>query len=132
MIVVAIIGLLAAVAIPQYQDFITRAKWQDNISKVSVTQLSNADCLQNSSGLLTACDTVAEIQTEVPGYVGLPTTGAVLSSTTITAATAAIVLTGTAAVGSCIVTMTPTQSNGALTWAFVTSGTNCSKSKTGV
>ena len=132
MIVVAIIGILAAVAIPQYQDYITRAKWQDNIAKAGATQMAIAECLQNADGLITNCDTVAKIQALIPGYVGLPGAAGVLASATLTATTGAIVLTGTAQAGSCVVTITPTLANGAVTWAYADSGTGCTKSKTGV
>ncbi len=69
MIVVAIIGILAAIAIPQYQNYVTRAKWQDNISLVASTKLAVAECLQNNAGLTASCDTEAELQTTV-GFAG--------------------------------------------------------------
>ena len=130
MIVVAIIGILAAIAIPQYQNYVTRSKWQDNIAKAATTKVSIAECLQNSNGDLTLCDTVAKLTTVV-GYPGVPAAGGFLTSIGITATTAAIVITGTAPVGSCIVTATPTVATSAVTWAYVTSGTNCSKTLTG-
>ncbi len=130
MIVVAIIGILAAIAIPQYQDYISRTKWQDNISKVDSAKLAIAECLQQNNGTLASCDTVAELTAAV-GYPGLPAAGGTLGSVTVTADTAAIVVTGTAAVGTCVVTFTPTVTATAITWAAVTSGTNCTKSKTG-
>ena len=40
MIVVAIIGILAAIAIPQYQDYLTRSRWSDNLQ--SIGQLKQA------------------------------------------------------------------------------------------
>ena len=132
MIVVAIIGILAAIAIPQYQNYVTRAKWQDNISRVATTKLSIAECAQNSAGDLTLCDTAAKL-TSVVGYPGLPAnnSSATLASVTLTANTAAIVITGTAAVKSCVVTATPTVASEAVTWVYSTSGTGCSKSTTG-
>jgi type IV pilus assembly protein PilA len=126
MIVVAIIGILAAIAIPQYQDYITRAKWQDNLARVQAYKTGIAECTQNNAGDLSLCDTEAEVgQT-------LPAATATLASVTQTATTAALVLTGTAAVGSCVVTITPTSSTGSLAWNIANSGTGCGKSKTGV
>ena len=130
MIVVAIIGILAAIAIPQYQDYITRAKWQDNISRVATYKTAIAECLQNNNGVLTMCDSSTQVISATGATFPVP--GGNLSAITQTATTGAIVLTGTASVGECVVTMTPTVSNTSVTWAFTNSGTGCGKSKTGV
>jgi type IV pilus assembly protein PilA len=61
MIVVAIIGILAAIAIPAYQDYVTRAKWGDNVSSLSSLKLAIADCLQDNAGSSGSCDTAAEL-----------------------------------------------------------------------
>ena len=42
MIVVAIIGILAAIAIPQYQDYVTRAKFQDGVASIASTRAATA------------------------------------------------------------------------------------------
>jgi type IV pilus assembly protein PilA len=129
MIVVAIIGILAAIAIPQYQDYVTRAKWQDNISQVQSYKTAIAECAQNSNGDLTLCDTTAKVAA-VTGAT-FPTPSGNLATLTQTATTAALVLTGTAGVASCVVTITPTASATSVTWA-ITNGGGCTKSKTGV
>ena len=130
MIVVAIIGILAAIAIPQYQDYITRAKWQDNISRVQSYKTAIGECLQNSNGDLTLCDTIAEIAT-VTGAAA-PAAGGNLATFTQTVATAAMVLTGTSAVGACVVTMAPAATGTSVTWTITSSGTpaGCGKAKT--
>ena len=128
MIVVAIIGILAAIAIPQYQDYITRAKWQDNIAKVQSFKTAIAECLQNNGGSLSECDT----QTEVTSATGatFPSSGGNLSAVSYGAA--GIVLVGTPAVGDCTVTIAPQVSTTSVTWGYTNSGTGCGKSKTGV
>jgi type IV pilus assembly protein PilA len=51
MIVVAIIGILAAVAIPQYQNYVTRAKLSTVLAQVDPLKLAVAEFAQtNSSG----------------------------------------------------------------------------------
>lgn len=131
MIVVAIIGILAAIAIPQYQDYVTRAKWAENNSVIAPVKLAIAECLQNSDSTLTSCDTLTEL-TSSTGYPGLPTASKNLSSVSVTANTAAIVVTGTATVGSCVVTWAPSVADrNKVTWVGVTSG-GCTKAKTGI
>ena len=46
MIVVAIIGILASIAIPAYQDYITRAKWQNIIVSTASLRAAIAICSQ--------------------------------------------------------------------------------------
>ncbi len=54
MIVVAIIGILAAVAIPAYQDYITKAKVSKVATAVAAVQTALADYAQNNAGTFPA------------------------------------------------------------------------------
>lgn len=60
MIVVAIIGILAAIAIPAYTDYITRSKWSDTVSSVASIKTGVAECLDNNSQIATSCDDVVD------------------------------------------------------------------------
>lgn len=132
MIVVAIIGILAAIAIPQYQNYVTKAKWAELNTTIAPVKLAIGECLQDQQSNLASCDTLAEL-TSTTGYAALPAASGNLASVTITATTAAIVVTGTAAVGSCVVTWTPSVADAnKITWTASNSGTGCTKSKTGV
>src|SRR5512135_2543640 len=59
MIVVAIIGILAAIAIPQYQDYVTRSRWSDNLQGVGPLKQAVSECLQNNNSDATNCGTAA-------------------------------------------------------------------------
>src|SRR5512139_2111573 len=70
MIVVAIIGILAAIAIPQYQDYVTRSRWSDNLQSIGNLKQAIADCAQNQNGTFNTtfnCGTVAGLLSG--GYV---------------------------------------------------------------
>ena len=56
MIVVAIIGILAAVAVPQYQQFQRKAKFADVVSQTAAYKAAVELCIQNENGVLTNCD----------------------------------------------------------------------------
>jgi type IV pilus assembly protein PilA len=132
MIVVAIIGILAAVAIPQYQDYVTRAKWADNNTLISTVKNAIAECVQNNNGTLTGtCDSLSALSSAV-GYGVLPQATSNASSVTLTATTGAIVVLGTSATANCTVTWTPSITSNAIMWSSATTGTGCSKTKTGV
>jgi type IV pilus assembly protein PilA len=135
MIVVAIIGILAAIAVPQYQDYVSRGRWATNVEGIASVQQAIAQCLQENNGLLASCDTAAELNTG--GFLR----GAVLpvppnaASVTLTTSTAALVITGTAQAGGCVITLTPdiaTNPN-ALSWTFTRAATPaaCTRANTG-
>ena len=143
MIVVAIIGILAAIAIPQYQDYVTRAKFQDGIATLEGVKQYTAECIQNSAGDPSLCDTDTKVQT-VTGNTSfvMPTTasggkitvarGTFTAGTNGIGGTAIFTLTGDASMASCVVTATGTVAPTAINWAYATSGTGCTKSKTGI
>ena len=135
MIVVAIIGILAAIAIPQYQDYVTRAKWTDIVSQMEPTKMAIAECLQNNSGSNTNCSSYGTGATNIG--IASPTVtfkdGTTGSFTLAAVGTTgvSIAITGPSSYGSCSVTQTGTAGANAVSWAF-TNGGGCTKSKTGV
>lgn len=62
MIVVAIIGILAAIAIPAYSDYITRSKWSDTVSSVASIKTAIGECLDDNAGTVTECDSTGELE----------------------------------------------------------------------
>jgi type IV pilus assembly protein PilA len=132
MIVVAIIGILAAIAIPQYQDYVTRARWSDNYSSVLSLKTAVAECSQNNNGDISAA-----------GYCGslgtMATSGFLPSATapsakfgTVTYAAGVITIAGTVQAGSCTVTLTPVVGSASISWTIASGTAGCGRNKIGV
>ena len=75
MIVVAIIGILAAIAIPAYQDFTIRSKVTELINAAGVCKTSVAEFYQ-SKGTLPATGTEAGCSSDGTANSGAPTVAA--------------------------------------------------------
>ena len=103
MIVVAIIGILAAVAIPAYQDYVLKAKWATALAELAPAKIGFELALNDGKTPVTA-DNLADTATEAS--IGVQSAN---SNTTIaiTVGTAAGVLTATV-VGSAIAGQTIT------------------------
>jgi type IV pilus assembly protein PilA len=137
MIVVAIIGILAAIAIPQYQNYITRAKWSNVISSVDSVKIAMTECTQNNGGDGSTCVTDAQLGLTAGTLAAIVagTTPAVATFTpTGTATTLVLKFDGSAAtsLGGCTVTETGKINATNITWSFADTGTGCTKTQTGV
>ncbi|NRR29214.1 prepilin-type N-terminal cleavage/methylation domain-containing protein [Oxalobacteraceae bacterium] len=75
MIVVVIIGILAAVAIPAYSDYNLKAKIASAQGSIDSIKTAVAVCAQEASGVLTTCDSGA------PGIPAFTATKEVVSAT---------------------------------------------------
>ena len=114
MIVVAIIGILAAIAVPAYQGYIKRAAYSEVLAAAAPIRTAVDVCFQTTSAL-GSCATYGDIGITAPSATGA------FASAAITAATAVITLTPAAVKGILVTetcTLTPSVVGQTLTWAF--------------
>ncbi len=109
MIVVAIIGILAAIAIPQYQQYTTKAKFAEVLSTAESFKTAVALCAQENAGVLDNCDA---------GSSGIPTVPGTLPANvaSITVVNGLVKVTAQSTAGGYIYAVSPTIVNGVLTW----------------
>ncbi len=113
MIVVAIIGILAAVAIPAYQDYVVKAKFSEVESIANSYKTAVAACIQEN-GVATDCNL---------GTNGVPATQSTTHVSKVEVAAGVITVTPTATTNvKSTLKLTPTVGAGALTWAKTDSG----------
>ena len=110
LIVVAIIGILAAIAVPAYQSYTQRAKFADIVSTANGLKTAIGMCFSRSSSFAD-CDTAAEI-----GLGALPQSANATGAFTLTANSAAINATGNAGAGGYTFILTPATAAGQIRW----------------
>ena len=116
MIVVAIIGILAAIALPAYQDYTVRGRVSELAVIASGMKATVGENIANLGSITTgSCAGVTNVSAATKNT----------SSSTCTDTTGVIAVTGTAAAKSVVLTYTPTlTTDGIISWACTTPSTN--------
>jgi type IV pilus assembly protein PilA len=127
MIVVAIIGILAAIAIPQYADYTQRTKLAGAVAGLATYKTTVALCIQDL-GIETGCD---HNTNGIPDTIGTGDNGNAINyidSVTVANGSIAMVSTGRTGVGVALldITMNPNSAVGAAALDWALSGSGCS------
>jgi type IV pilus assembly protein PilA len=114
LIVVAIIGILAAIAVPTYLTYTKKAYFSEVIQATAPYKLAVESCYQQNGGSLTNCAT--------PGSQGIPAAAGAsgnVASVTVGSGGAVTATSATANFGGTAYTyvLTPTITNNVLVWA---------------
>ena len=120
MIVVAIVGILAAIALPAYQDYVIRSKMSESEAALAACKTSVAEYLSTHAGTKPADVNVAGCSTTITQYVAsLSVNGTSGAISTVSQQTGA-------SPGECTLTLTPTFAAGdsvtVATWAGTYAG----------
>jgi type IV pilus assembly protein PilA len=121
MIVVAIIGILASLALPAYSNYTNKAKFSETIVALGAVK-SAIDLCYQIEGSLGACDTAGELDITLADMNnGIYVTSVALTGDAVITGTS-VVTDGTTAY-TAIMTPTANTNGTALTWAMT--GTGC-------
>ena len=120
MIVIAIIGILAAVAVPQYGQYTKRAKFADVVSQAAQLKTAVSMCIQDTNGTADCDAGYDDIPANTP-VNGKVATRAILDGQ--------IKLTGTSDVAGAVYQLDPTfnSTNNTLVWDVEAAATNSCK-----
>jgi|GEM_PF-415510 len=142
MIVVTIISILATISLPTYRDYVSRARWSDNLVHVGSIKQAFAECMNSNRGqMVGTCDTIPNLiaaQFLSPNFVtpSGATSKYLAVGTPLTVTNGVITLTGSRLASSCVVVLTPTINPGqtVLLWTATTNPlpAGCNRSRTGV
>lgn len=124
MIVVAIIGILAAIAIPQYADYTSRARAAGAASELESVKQAINECISDQLGVLTGCNS---------GALGVPTiatTRNILAGASATNGVISATIGSTSALGANLtMTLTPTFTAGQNVVLWANSGSSCNPTR---
>jgi type IV pilus assembly protein PilA len=113
MIVIAIIGILAAVALPAYQDYTVRGRVSENVLLSAGMKPTISENIANNKGIgAGSCKGVTDVTT------------ATVNTTSITCAdlTGIVTATGTTKAGDTVLTLTPSlNADGVIVWVCAVS-----------
>jgi len=119
MIVVAIVGILAAIALPAYQDFVVRSKMSEGAAALAACKTSTQDFVSSHAGVTPTDSNQAGCSTSTTQFVngGVAVTGVGAPAAAGTNATLVAVTQGTGstlggAAGDCTLTLISNQAGG--------------------
>ncbi len=108
MIVISIIGVLASIAIPQYQDYVTRTKISEGLSMADEAEIAVAETFQSLGHMPTGSNTAPANSFELPAAASI--SGKYVADITVTSGTIYIAYNGNVGGGVTagqILTLTP-------------------------
>ncbi|MBT3061839.1 MAG: prepilin-type N-terminal cleavage/methylation domain-containing protein [gamma proteobacterium symbiont of Ctena orbiculata] len=134
MIVVAIIGILAAIIMPMQHDYVTRSRWSLNVSAVRPVQVAIGECASINRTLEAPdCQTVESLKLGgfLPAVFDIDNTQTQYMLNPPTVADHTITIAGTNQVGGCSILISPSDNIQGLLWTITSSGDECGRSNTG-